>query len=89
MDKEIIWQEVSYIISSEYRKKVLEKLESPQIPSKLSKELNINIAHVSRALSELEDKNLAKCLTPEANKGKLYYITEKGKKVLAKMKELK
>lgn len=82
MDKETIWQDISYIIASEYRKKVLEKLISPKTPSKLSKEVDINIAHISRALSELESKNMAKCLTPNSNKGKLYLITDYGKKVL-------
>ena len=82
MEKESIWQDVSYIISSEYRKKVLEKLNSPKTPSKLSKEIDINIAHISRALSELETKKMVKCLTPNSNKGKLYLITNYGKNVL-------
>jgi len=82
MNKETIWQDVSYVISSEYRKKVLEKLNSPKTPSKLSKEVNINIAHISRALSELESKKMVRCLTPNSNKGKLYLITEHGKEVL-------
>ena len=71
MNKETIWKDVSFIISSEYRKKVLEKLETPKTPSNLSKEININISHVSRALSELESKKMIECLTPESNKGKL------------------
>ena len=82
MNKETIWQDVSYIISREHRRKVLESLNSPKTASKLSKEVNINIAHISRALSELTEKKLIQCLTPESNKGKLYVITEHGKKVL-------
>jgi predicted transcriptional regulator len=88
MDKEINWQDVSFIISSEYRKKVLEKLVFPQTPSKLSKEININIAHISRALTELESKKLVECLTPDSNKGKLYVITAYGKKILSKVSTL-
>ena len=85
MNKETIWKDVSFIISSEYRKKVLEKLETPKTPSNLSKEININISHVSRALSELESKKMIECLTPESNKGKLYIITKYGKDVLNKV----
>jgi len=88
MNKETIWQDVSYIISSEYRKKVLSVLENPKIPSKISKELNINIAHISRALSELESRKLVECLTPDSNKGKLYVITRHGKEVINKTKEI-
>lgn len=89
MNKETIWKDVSFIISSEYRKKVLEGLLTPKTPSKLSKEVNINIAHISRALSELESRKIVECLTPESNKGKLFRMTEHGKNVLLKVKELK
>ena len=88
MNKETIWQDVSYIISSKYRKGILEKLTSPKTPSRLSKEININIAHVSRTLSELESKKIIKCLTPGSNKGKLYRITDYGKKVLGQLLKL-
>ena len=89
MNKETIWQDVSFIISSEYRKKVLEKVETPKMPSQISKDIDINIAHVSRALTELESKKLVVCLTPESNKGKIYSITEYGKRVLSRSKEIR
>jgi len=84
MNKETNWQDVGYIISSNYRRKILENLKLPKTPSKLSKELNINITHISRALTELESKKMIKCLNPELNKGKLYIITEYGKNILKK-----
>lgn len=88
MNKDTNWQIVSFIISSSYRRKTLESLQNPKTPSRLSKELNINIAHISRALSELEAKKLVKCLTPESSKGKIYTITETGEKILEKSNEL-
>ena len=82
MEKVTKWDDVSYLISSSYRKRVIEKLQSPTSPSKLSKELNINKTHISRALSELEKKNMIKCLTPNATKGRLYIISDYGKEIL-------
>ena len=83
------WEDVSFVISSSYRKKILSKLGSPKTPTTLSHELEINKTHISRGLNELEQRKIIKCLTPESNKGKLYVISEYGKKVLAKSLEIK
>ncbi len=88
MNKATKWNDVSFIISSEYRKKVLTALENPKIPSKLSKELNINKAHISRALKELESRKIVKCLTPDSNKGKLYVISNYGREILKEASKL-
>jgi len=88
MNKATKWNDVSFIISSEYRRKVLAALENPKIPSKLSKELNINKAHISRALKELKSRKIVKCLTPDSNKGKLYIISNYGKEILKEVSRL-
>ena len=85
MEKVTIWDDVSFIISSDYRKKVLQELNNPKTPSNLSLSLNINKTHISRALGELSNKNLVKCLTPASKKGRLYIISEYGEKVLKKV----
>ncbi len=82
MNKATKWEELSFIISSSYRKKVLEALENPKTPSRISKELNINKTHISKTLKELLSKKIIMCLTPKANKGKLYIISNHGKKIL-------
>ncbi|MBS3099283.1 ArsR family transcriptional regulator [Candidatus Pacearchaeota archaeon] len=82
------WEDVSFVLSSSYRKRVLEKLENPTIPSKLSKELKINKTHISRALSELEAKKMIKCLTPNVSKGKIYTIENYGKEILKEVNKL-
>ena len=79
------WEDVSYVLASDYRKKVLSSLETPKTPSKIGKEININIAHISRALSELEKKEMIKCLTPNSTKGKLYIILDYGKEILKEL----
>ncbi len=88
MKSETKWFNISFIISSEYRKKILKMLENPITPTKLSKELNINKTHVSRALKELTEQNLVNCLTPNAQKGKIFVISKEGKEILKEIKKL-
>jgi len=88
MNEVIKWEDVSYVLSSNYRKKILEIFDTPKTPSKLSKESNINKTHVSRALVELEKKKMIKCLTPNVAKGKIFSITEYGKQILKEVQKL-
>lgn len=82
------WDEISYVIGSKTRKMLLPKLESPRTPTFLAKDLNVNLANISRALTELEAKKIIICLTPEQKVGKIYSITKKGKTILEKMKKM-
>jgi predicted transcriptional regulator len=89
MDNATKWKHKSLIISSEYRKKVLKSLDgNPKMPSKISKEVNINKTHISKTLRELEKAKLIKCLTPNSIKGKLYTITNYGKEILNEVSKL-
>ncbi len=86
MKKVTNWEDISFINSSSYRRRILEKLDKPKTPSYLSKELSINKTHISRALSELIERKLIICLTPESRKSKIYTISEYGKEILEKQK---
>ncbi len=88
MNKATKWEDVSFIISSGYRKKVLESLKNPKTPSKISKELNINKTHISKTLKELLNKKSIICLTPKAKKGKLYLLSNYGKEILKEILKL-
>ncbi|KHO54831.1 MAG: hypothetical protein QT10_C0011G0012 [archaeon GW2011_AR19] len=88
MNKATKWEEVSFIISSSYRKRVLESLKDPKTPTKISKELNINKTHISKTLKELLSKKTIICLTPKANKGKLYLLSNYGKEILKEILKL-
>jgi len=74
------WNEIGYIISSQYRVAVLRRLaEGPATPSRIASDTGINIAHVSRALQELRDRGLVELLVPEdRKKGRIYGITDEG-----------
>lgn len=88
MKKVTKWDDVSFVVSSSYRKRVLEKLDTPKTPSTLSREANINKTHISKTLSELESRGLVQCLTKNAVKGKLYTISEYGKEILKEVLKL-
>jgi len=82
------WDDVSLVLASTYRRKVLYALkQSPRTPSTISKETSLRIEHVSRALHELEDRNLVENLTPQRKRGTLYCLTSKGGEVMRKVSE--
>lgn len=82
------WDEVSYVIASKTRKALISRLETPRTPTFLAKDLSINLANVSRALAELEEKSVVVCLTPDQKVGKIYSLTKKGKNILDKMRKM-
>lgn len=77
------WDEVSYVISSSYRVKVLQRLaDSPATPSRIAADTDRPITHVSRALQGLREHGLVDLLVSEdRQKGRVYGITEHGEKV--------
>lgn len=81
------WDEIGYVISSDYRVAVLRRLaDGPATPSRLAEDTGIGIAHVSRALQGLREHSLVTLLVPESRKkGRLYGITEKGKTLWGQM----
>jgi len=84
----LTWEDVSFLIASSYRRKIaICLLDGPKTPSGVSKQTNIRIEHVTRAIRELEQKNLVKCLTSRSRRGRLYEITKLGKEALSKISE--
>lgn len=82
------WDEVSYVIASKTRKAIVSKLETPRTPTFLAKDLDVNLANISRAITELEDKGIVVCLTPKQKVGKIYSLTKKGKEVVGKIRKM-
>ncbi len=77
------WELLSEVHSSTYRTKILKLLgEGFKTPTKLMNDSKIKLSHVSRALRQLEELKLIKCLTPQARKSKMFKITELGKEIL-------
>lgn len=78
------WDEAGYVISSKYRIEVMKRLaEGPKTPSAMARpNSDIPIAHVSRALTNLRERDLVELLVEEERKkGRLYGLTDEGEKV--------
>ena len=52
------------------------------IPSQIAKNPGIRTNHISKVLSELKAHELVECINPEARKGRLYRLTDKGSEVV-------
>jgi len=74
---------VSLVKSSSYRHKTLIAIGNGMvIPSEISKTIGIRLNHVSMSLNDLKKSGLVECLNESAKKGRLYQLTDFGKKVL-------
>lgn len=78
------WDDVSYVISSQYRLDVLDRLQTgPATPSVIATDTDQTIAHISRALQELQEEELVTLLVSEnRRKGRVYGTTEQGQTVI-------
>lgn len=73
----------AWLKASKYRQNVLKALgEGPSTPSDIANETGYHLSHVSNTLSELVEKKLIECLTPDRRKGKLYDKTGEGKDLM-------
>lgn len=78
-----------FILRSEYRRKVFQILKNPTMPSKIAKETGIRLTHITRELRFLKEKKLIECLNPKEKTGRLYRLTQKGEKLMIRMKKEK
>lgn len=83
------WDDVGYIISSEYRTKVLMEIEDGvRTPKSISDNTGLPISHTSRSLKNLKDRGIIELLVPEnRQKGRLYGFTNDGEDVWKEAKK--
>jgi DNA-binding MarR family transcriptional regulator len=79
---------ISFILRANRRKKVFLCLEKPKIPKEIATECAVSIHNVSKSLKELSDKCLIKCENPKDKFYRFYSLTERGKKLKNRVKEL-
>jgi len=77
-------RDLAFIKSGKYRIKVMRYIRDNNMvtPNDISQSMDVILPQVSRTLSELENKEIILCTTPNRNKGRIYRLTEKGKKIL-------
>jgi len=83
------YNEVSGVVASKYRTNtVVALLDGPKMPSEIADETGADIAHVSRAITELADDGVTELLVSEdTKKGRLYGLTENGEEIAEVVKE--
>lgn len=80
------WKDVGYVMSSEYRSKVMKSLaDEMKIPSQIARDTDILQNHMSMVLKQLKEHYLVECINPEVKKGRLYRLTEKGNGIVDKI----
>ena len=82
MERQMI-KGISIIKNSGYRKKILLSLVDVNYltPSEISEKTKLRLNHVSNFLKDLKDNKLIICLNDDEKRGRLYQITELGKRV--------
>lgn len=83
------WDLIGFVISSEYRKTVIDELsEGPSTPSRLADSTGNSIANISHALAQLRDRDCVELLVDEdRQKGRVYGLTETGSEVRKGLEE--
>ena len=83
--KELL-KEVEFVKKSRYKIKILKSLNNGvKIPTSIAKDTGILTNHISTVLGRLKEHELIECINPEVRKGRLYRLTDKGRKVVEKL----
>jgi len=83
--EKIDWKLYSWVARGKQRRQVLMALSKPKMPTEVKRETKLSITHVSKVLKAFTEKGVAECLTPDVKIGKIYELTEKGKKIRKEM----
>lgn len=74
--------EINYIKKSNYRMRVIKSLDGKvKMPMEIANDSEIYQNHISNVLRQLREHELVECINPEVKRGRLYRLTDKGKKV--------
>jgi predicted transcriptional regulator len=81
-------EKLGFVLAGKHRKRILIKLlDGPRTPTQLCYELSLLSEQVSRSLKELLAEGLVICLNPQTRKGRLYELTQIGKRIALQIKE--
>ena len=87
LDRDKILSIASWVLVSSYRNRVMVALgDKIKTPSTLVRNTGIRSNHISKVLKQLKKQGLIICINEDAKKGRLYQLTELGKKVMQETK---
>ena len=76
-------ESLDFVLSSETRLRILSFLsKNSGTPTQLAKQVEKHLSHISRALKELESKDLVSCANPKNTKPREYRLTPEGDRLL-------
>jgi predicted transcriptional regulator len=78
---------ISFVLAGKIRKEVMFRLIKPTQPGTIAKEIKTHLSTTSRAIKELMDKKLVKCLNEQNTNYRLYELTDLGRFVLEEIKK--
>lgn len=78
------YDDAAFVVASTYRQQVIEALgDGPKTPTAIAEASDVDLSHVSRALSALRDEGLVELLVAEdTRKGRIYGATDAGRDAL-------
>ena len=83
--KETLYDDLGFVLRGRQRRAVLRVMSRPMVPSQISRsirgEYRISLNNVSRVLRDLERKGLVECANPHKATGRVYLLTDRGKRV--------
>jgi len=81
------YEDYSWILRGKQRKKVLKIMDKAMIPTQIKEKANLSLNNVSDILREFRKRKVAKCINPKEKTGRLYELTNKGKKLRKQMED--
>lgn len=75
------YSDYSWILRGKQRRKVLKVMDKPLIPTQIKSKTELSLNNVSDILREFRKRKVAKCLNPKDRTGRIYELTDKGKKL--------
>jgi DNA-binding MarR family transcriptional regulator len=76
-------ESLDFVLSSETRLRIMSFLSKDAgTPTQLAREVQKHLSHISRALRELESKDLVTCSNPQNSKPRVYQLTLEGDRLL-------
>ena len=82
---EIDWELYGWVARGKQRRMIIGALNRPKIPSDIKRDTKLSITHVSKILQLFKERGIAVCLNPASRTGKVYQLTEMGKRIRAEM----
>ena len=79
-------EDIDCVNRSQYKLKVMKSLDGEvKIPSEIANDTEIFQNHISNTLRQLKEHKLIECINPEVKRGRLYWLTDKGERIIKKI----